>query len=396
MGLFDKLFGRRPRPRAQEAFWKTLTAYTPHFTTWSGQLYESELVRAAIDCLARASGKLQPTVTGAANPRMRSRLRSGPNPFQTWGQFLYRTRTILEMQNTAFIVPVFDDRGELPLGFFTVLPSQCEVLDVDGEPALRFRFLNGETGELSMDEVGILTKFQYRDDLFGENNHALDGIMNLLQIQRQGMEEAAVNSATFRFMAQMSTYTDPEDLALERKRFNVNNLRDESGGVLLWPHEYENIQQIRQEAYQVDAAQQELIRTGVFDYFGVNQDVLQNAAFGDKWAAFYEGAIEPFAIQLSDVLTGMVYTGMERARGNGIFFTTNRLQFMTNAEKTNVTALLTDRGIFSRNEARAVWNLPPVEGGDDFTIRGEYKAADSITDNLTENVSPPGGTPAAE
>ena len=50
----------------------------------------------------------------------------------------------------------------------------------------------------------------------------------------------------------------------------------------------------------------------------------------------------------------------------------------------NVTALLTDRGILSRNEARAIWNLPPVEGGDDFTIRGEYKSADSITQNLTE------------
>ena len=388
MGLFDKLFGRRPKAQKADGFWKTLTAYSPHFTTWGGELYESELVRAAVDCLARASGKLEVTVNGAANPRLKSRLRSGPNPFQTWPQFLYRTRTVLEMQNNAFIVPVWDDMGEGILGFFTVLPSQCDVVDVGGDPALQFRFSGGETGVLPLDEVGVLTRHQYRDDLFGENNHALNGLMELMHIQRQGMEEAAVNSATFRFMAQMSTFADPEDLALERRRFNVNNLRDESGGVLLWPHEYENIQQIRQEAYQVDAAQQELIRTGVFDYFGVNADVLQNAAFGDKWAAFYEGAIEPFAIQLSEVLSAMVYTPLERARGNQIFFTTNRLQFMTSAEKTNVTALLTDRGIFSRNEARAVWNLPPVEGGDAFTIRGEYKNADSITDNATETDTP--------
>ena len=384
MGLFDKLFGRRPKIPKTDGFWKTLSAYTPHFTTWGGELYESELVRAAVDCLARTSSKLQVTVQGAANPRMKVRLRSGPNPFQTWPQFLYRTRTILEMQNNAFIVPVYDDRGEIPLGFFTVLPSQCEIMDVDGDPVLQFRFSGGETGILPLDEVGLLTRHQYRDDLFGESNSALGGLMQLMHMQREGIEEGIRNGATFRFMAQVSTFTDPEDLALERKRFNVNNLRDESGGVLLWPHEYEHIQQIKQDAYQIDAAQQELIRTGVFDYYGVNADVLQNAAFGDKWAAFYEGAIEPFAIQLSDVMTAMVYTGAERARGNSIFFTTNRMQFMTNAEKTNVTALLTDRGIFSRNEARAVWNLPPVEGGDVYTIRGEYKNANSITQNATE------------
>ena len=385
MGLFDKLFGKsQTRVPKDQRFWETLTAYRPHFTSWNGELYESELVRAAIDCLARTSAKMEPTVTGAANPKMRNRMRTGPNPFQTWGQFLYRTRTILEMQNNAFIVPVFDDNGELPLGFFSVLPSQCEVVDVQGEPVLHFRFQNGLESYLSMDEVGVLTKMQYKDDLFGEPNNALNGVMNLLHLQRKGMEEAAVNSATFRFMGQISTYTDPEDLALERKRFNVNNLRDESGGLLLFPHEYENLQQIKQESYKVDAAQLELIRTCVFDYFGVNADVLQNAAFGDKWAAFYEGAIEPFAIQLSDVLTDMVFTLQEQARGNSIFFTCNRMQFMTNAEKLNTSALLTDRGVFSRNEARAIWNLPPIDGGDEYTIRGEYKAADSITQNLTE------------
>ena len=392
MGLFDKLFGKKKNPPASGS-WQTLTAHRPHFTPWGGELYESELVRSAIDCLARTSSKLEPTVTGSAQPRLRARIRSGPNPFQTWGQFLYRTRTILELQNNAFVVPVYDDAGKEILGFFTVLPSQCEVQDVEGLPVLRFRFLSGVEAALPMDEVGVLTRYQYKDDLFGESNRALNGLLNLLSIQRQSMEEAATNSATFRFMAQVGSFTDPDDLALERKRFNVNNLRDESGGLLLFPYEYKDIKQITPQGYTVDTAELELIRTSVFDYFGVNADVLQNAAYGDKWAAFYEGAIEPFAIQLSDVLSRMTFTDLERARGNSVFFTTNRMQFMTNAEKLNTTALLTDRGIFNRNEARAVWNLPPVEGGDAYIIRGEYKdAANMDTNNLTETESPAGGS----
>ena len=58
--------------------------------------------------------------------------------------------------------------------------------------------------------------------------------------------------------------------------------------------------------------------------------------------------------------------------------TANRLQYLSNEDKLRVCAQLTDRGIFSINEAREVFNLPPVEGGDIRTIRGEYKNADEI------------------
>ena len=37
---------------------------------------------------------------------------------------------------------------------------------------------------------------------------------------------------------------------------------------------------------------------------------------------------------------------------------------------------LTDRGMMSRNEGREVFNLDPIEGGDDYIIRGEYYNAD--------------------
>ena len=122
----------------------------------------------------------------------------------------------------------------------------------------------------------------------------------------------------------------------------------------------------------------ELIQTNVFDYFGVNEDVLQNKAYGDAWSAFYEGAIEVFAIQFSDAMTKAIFTENERSRGSELILTANRLQYLSNADKLNVTAQLTDRGIFSINEAREVFNLPPVEGGDVRTIRGEYKNAEEI------------------
>ena len=147
------------------------------------------------------------------------------------------------------------------------------------------------------------------------------------------------------------------------------------------PNTYTDIKQLQQQSYAVDADQLKTIKESVFDYFGINEEVIQSAAYGDKFAAYYESKIEPDAIQLSDVLTRMLFTAREQAQGSGIFFTANRLQYMTNADKLNVSANMLDRGIMSINEIREIWQLPPVDGGDIRIIRGEYYDANT---KLTE------------
>lgn len=373
MGLFDKIF-KYLRPRnGPNGFFKTLTAYRPVFTSWDGSIYESELVRSAVNARATHISKLSVQIQGAAKPKLQTKLRTGPNEWQTWGQFLYRLSTILDVNNTAFIVPILDYYGE-PSGIFPVLPTMCQIVDYNGEPWLRYQFASGQYASIEMRYCGIMTKFQYSDDFFGENNNALTPTMELINMQNQGISEGVKSSATFRFMAKLNNFAKSEDLAKERERFTRENLQEGSGGILLFPNNYSDIQQIKSNPFVVDAAQMECIRKNVFDYFGVNEDILQNKSFGDKWSAFYEGAIEPFAIQLSDVLTKMLFTERERASGSLVMATANRLQYMSNSEKLNVSAQMADRGIMNRDEIREIWNLPPLpnEQGQAYTIRGEY------------------------
>ena len=379
MGLFDKLFRpQRERQRADEYF-KTLTAYRPVFHDWRGELYESALVRAAIDARARHISKLKVETVGTAKPELQRLLKLGPNQFQTWGQFLYRVSTILDVNSTAFIVPIVDKDLKVT-GYFPVLPEKVEIIEFNGEPWLKYKFTHGQTAAIEMKYCAVLNRFQYRSDFFGTGNRALDETMDLISIQNQGIKEGAKNSATYRFMARTTNFTTPDDLREERKRFSERHLSAEAdgGGVLLFPNTYTDIKQLAGDTYSPDPKQMELIQTNVFDYFGVNEDVLQNKAYGDAWSAFYEGAIEVFAIQFSDAMTKAIFTENERSRGSELILTANRLQYLSNADKLNVTAQLTDRGIFSINEAREVFNLPPVEGGDVRTIRGEYKNAEEI------------------
>lgn len=376
MGLFDVFFKNRPKPKGEyQGEFKLLSGYRPTFHKYEGGLYESELVRAAINARATHISKLKVETIGSARPALQNKLKHGPNQFQTWGQFLYRLSTILDVHNTAFICPVFDDFGE-PSGIYAPLPDKCEIVQYNGVPYLRYEFSRGEKAAIEFDFCGVMTKYQYKSDIFGETNRALLPTMDLISIQNQGIEEGVKSSATYRFMAQVGNFTKPEDLEKERKRFSERNLarNADAGGLLLFPNTYANIQQIKSAPFVVDADQMKAIKDSVYEYFGVNEEVLTNKAYGDAWAAFYEGAIEPFAIQFSDVMTKMLFTFREQSQGNMVMATANRLQYLSNADKLNVSAQMADRGLMTRNEIREIWNLTPLpEGiGDQLPIRGEY------------------------
>ena len=211
-------------------------------------------------------------------------------------------------------------------------------------------------------------------EVFGENNHALLPTLELIHIQNQGIQEGVKSAATYRFMAKVNNFSKAEDLKKERKRFTEENLREDGGGMLLFPNTYTDIKQVDSKPWVIEADQMKIIKENAFDYFGVNEDFLQNKAYGDAWAAVYEGIVETFAIQFSEVCTKMLFTFREQSQGNRVMATSNRLQYMSNADKLKVSAQMADRGLMSRNEIREIWNLPPLppEIGDQLPIRGEY------------------------
>jgi hypothetical protein len=151
-----------------------------------------------------------------------------------------------------------------------------------------------------------------------------------------------------------------------------DNLGPDAGGLALFPSTYTNVQQIQSAAKIVDAEQMKVIENRVYTYFGCNEKILRNEATGDDWSAYYEGKIEPFVLQLSQAMTCMVFNESERKRGKAIVWNTNRLQYMTNADKLQVSSQLFDRGVLSLNMIMDIWNLPHVEDGDKRYIRKEY------------------------
>ena len=385
MGLFDWLFPKEEplKLKSAEQF-KLLTAYEPVFRNFNGEVYESALVRSAIEAKARHISKLKVELQGEAQPFLKSKMKHAPNEWQTYPQFLARCSTILDCTNNLFIVPVQDQYLQT-IGFFPVLPDRVKLIeDRNGKLWLRYTFRSNLSGIVEFDRCAYLNKHQFKSDFFGDNNHALDPTMDLIAINEQGIKEAVKNSASYRFMARVSNFTSPEDLAEERARFSRENLSGENGGLLLFPNTYTDIKQVESSPYTVDDKQMELIKNNVFDYFGVNENIIQGKAESDQLDAFFNSAIEPFAIALSEALSRAIYTERERSFGNHVYVNANRLQYMSQTAKVTVARDLGDRGILTINEIRELFNYAPLPNGDVAYIRGEYKP---IEENQVEGES---------
>lgn len=388
MGLLDNIFGKKavePDPLRVAPYFRTFTEYAPSFSTFSGGIYELELTRAAIHSFATGCSKLKPEIVGTAQPRIQRAIATSPNDYMTWPRFLYRLATILECDTTAYVVPAFDRNMNI-VGLWPLKAEYAEIVDYSGVPWIRFHFANAEVSAIELENVCILSKYQYESDFFGTKN-VLDATMKLIDAQNKAQEDAIKSGASIRFIGALQGQVREEDMEKKRERFSNTNLSAQNqSGIMLYDTTFANVEQIKPYNYTISAEEMNRIKENVYTYFGTNEDILQNHYQEDHWNAYYEGKIEPFAVQLGDGLSHLLYTQQERRR-NAITFSSNRLQYATSASKRNMIRDMLDRGVMSINEARFILQMPPVPDGDVRVIRGEYIDA-TMLDSPTGDSDP--------
>lgn len=378
MGLFDSIRKKERMEKKIGEYFRVMNAYIPTFTTFEGSIYEMELTRAAIHCFATSVSKLKPEIKGSGNKMLERKLQYKPNPLMDTKKYLYRLATVYMTDNTAFIAPLEDEYGEI-CGFYPLVTKKCRIIDYNGIRYLRYNFGNGQYGACELERVGILNQFQYEDEVFGSSNACLRPTLDLIHTQNEGIKEGIKNSASIRFLAKLANTLKPKDINEEKKRFLEDNFQAENnGGVVFFDQKYEEVKQIDSKPFIVNPAQMAQIKENVFNYFGTNENILQNKYTSDEWNAYYEGKVEPFAIEASLVHTNMTFNQREIAYGNSIMFTANRLQYLSNTEKLNTVTQLFDRGFITHNQGLEIFNMAAVENGDKRFIRKEYIETNDI------------------
>jgi len=372
MGFFDNIITKKKSQKLLTEQFKILNGYNATFSSFAGGLYEMDLIRSSIDSIATQCSKLHPVLSGMKKYSDIEKILREPNYLMTCQQFISRLVTILKCENNAFIVPIYSDKtAERIVGLYPVLSSTSKIVVDNNKEYLIYR-IDDKDYAIEYERVGHLRNHYYKKEFYGESNSALRPTLELINTQNQGISEGIKKSANIRFLAKLSNVLLEEDIKKEKKRLEEDNLAaSNNGGILLFDNKYSEIKEINSTPFIVDEKQAELIRKNVFNYFHISEEIIQNKANEDQWNSFYEGCIEPIAVQIGQVLTKMLIDSKDRARTE-IILESNKLQFASNKTKLEVSSQMFDRGILTTNQIMDIWNLPHVADGDKRFIRKEY------------------------
>lgn len=374
--ILDKILGKGSKPPVSAI--ETVGAW-PYTTGWQGSMYQQVLVRSVIERFAIACSKLKPEIKGSARPSIRRAIETSPNQFQTWPQFLYRCATLYMNNTTVCVVPTYRPGSDVQNGFYPVPLASAEVVDYHGEYWLRWRMPDGDERAVELKLVAIVNRFQYISDWFGDGN-ILASTLSMLKAQEEAQLQSMQDSAQIRFIGQLQGQVREEDMADKRDRFAKNNFSAENDTpLMLYDNTFTSIEQLKAQNWTIPSEEMERIENNVFDYFGINRKILQNSYDETAWDAFYEGIIEPFGLALGEAMSQATFTMRERPQNN-IMFSSNRLEYSSAASKRNMNRDMTDRAIMTINEGRELLQLAPVEGGDVFILRGEYKVGRTLSE----------------
>lgn len=376
MGLFNK----KQKNAQADVVYKMITSVGNGFYAWNGKLYHSDIVRSCIKPRTKALGKMAAkhiveSVTEKGNteikvnpkPYIRLMLEE-PNEYMTFQMMIEKVVNQLALNGNAFIL-ILRNAFDTPVGLYPIMCTSVEAKYLENDLYLKFIMQNGKPMMFKYTDIIHLRDDFMNNELFGDNpTEALTSIMEVVNTTDQGVIKAIKNGAMIRWLLKFSNSMRPEDLKDNAQAFadNYLSMSTNSMGVAATDSKSEAVQ-ISPNDYVPNAAQTDRSTKRIYNFFGVNEKIINSNFTEDEWVAYYESVLEPIAVQMANEFTRKLFTRKERAFGNKIIFECSNLTYASMSTKLQL-ANLVDRAIISRNEARYYLNLPPLEGEGDLLL----------------------------
>lgn len=379
MGLFDRFRNNT----ITVSKYKIVTDMGDGFYAWNGNLYKSDIVRAAIRPKAQAIGKIvgkhiRETIRAdgkkeiKVNPDVYMRfLLEEPNPYMT-GQMLQEKLAVqLELNNNAFAY-IERDENEYPIAIYPITAMMSEMQqNKSGEIFIKFTLKNGKPVTFRYTNIIHLRKDFNNNEIFGDTPaQVLMPLMEIVNTTDQGIVKAIKNSNVIRWLLKYNTSLRPEDLKKNTKEFVDNFLNTETSetvGAAATDAKADAIQ-IEPKDYVPNAMQTDRTVQRIYSFFNTNSKIIQGNYTEDEWISYYEANIEPVVMQLSGEYTRKLFSRRERGFGNKIMFESSNLSFTSMQTKLGL-AKFVELGIFNPNELRFIMNYAPREGGEEYVRR---------------------------
>lgn len=368
MGIFQNLFKsvKNDQNKTYTQF-QEIGTYKSYFGSFGNNIYMSDDVRSCIRALSEHTSKANPRCT---DKNVYNLLSLRPNKFMNGKDFLAKTRNLLEIYNTAFIFIDRDQRGQT-VALYPIPYQTFEAVQYKGDLFVQFQFAGTGIQKLTVPwaDLAVLRKDYLMSDIAGESNAPLLGTLEIQRTLDQGLQNAVKSTSNLRgILKSTKGMLSPEVLKEQKDNFVRDYMNiDNSGGIASLDATQE-FKEINIKPTTASAEEQKAYTDRVYRYFGVNEKIIKSNYTESDYDAFYESRIEPFLVALSLELTYKIFTERERAFGNEVWYESNRLQFASAKTKISMVALV-DRGLMTPNEYRALFNMSPYEGGDEFVLR---------------------------
>lgn len=375
MGWLSNLFKKESPTQAKQA--EVLSGYAPIFSQFGTNIYASDVVQQAINCIVSEMKKLRPEhIRENGNdviPVSSSlqRVLNNPNPLMTKSEFIEKITWLLFLNYNAFILPTYYEWEEKGVqkreftGLYPINPTQVDFIeDAGGRLFVKLRFNNGQEFTVKYSDL-IHIKHRYSvNQYMGGNeqgqpdNDALLQTLSLNNQLLQGVASAMKSTFAINGVVKYNTMMDDGKTEAALKALEAKLKKSESGFLPLdLKAEYTPI---KKEIQLVDESTLRFIDEKILRHFGVPLCILTGDYTKEQYEAFYQKTLEPLIISFSQAFSKTLFTDREYSFGNRVQFYPKDLIFMSVDQTLQMVTLLSNTGALYENEKRVAFGLRPL------------------------------------
>lgn len=355
-----------------------LNGYTPIFSQFGDNIYVSDVVQQALNCIVSEMKKLNPLhvrTNGSDVTTVRSSVQKvlkNPNPLMTTSDFIEKIIWLLFFNYNAFVIPTFhtwiDENGNERRFYdslYPVAPTQVDFIeDANNTLYVKLRFANNYETTLPYSDV-IHIRYRYSvNEYMGGNkygqpdNEALLKTLELNDTLLQGISKGMKSSFSINGVVKFKTMLDGGKTEKALKELEAKLLNSESGFLPL--DVSADYIPINRSIQLVDDKTLKFVDEKILRHFGVSIPILTGDYTKAQYEAFYQKTLEPLIIAISQAFTKVMFTTREKSYGNEIRFYSKDLIFMSVDQKLEMVRLLGDVGSLYENEKRVAFGMMPL------------------------------------
>lgn len=375
MGWLDKL---RRKPKVKTEYAEMLNGYTPIFSQFGDDIYASDVVQQAINCIVSEMKKLNPVhirSTGSDVTPIIGNIQqvlNSPNEIMTTTEFIEKIVWQLFFNYNAFVIPTYDtwidkhgNVQKIYTGLYPIQPTNVDFLqDERNNLYVKFTFANNyETTLNYSDVIHIRHHFSVNEFMGGNENGQPDNdaLLKTLDLNwklLQGVSKAMMSSYAINGVVKFKSMIDGGKTEKALKDLEEKLKNSESGFLPL--DITSDFIPLDRKIELVDSDTLKFIDEKILRHFGVPLCILTGDYTKEQYEAFYQKTLEPIIIALSQAFTRALFTPRERSFGNKIQFYPKDLIFMTTEQTLEMVRLLGDSGTIYENEKRVAFGLRPL------------------------------------